>query len=120
MSTDPVVAFKTAIWFWMTASSPSCHAVMTGGWTPSAQDRDAGLLPGYGMTTYILYGGAESPECNRTSQAAQDGFGYYKTCCDSLRVGYGNNTFCQNDELAQPPSSSLHPPPPLSPQTPGG
>ncbi|KAM3316222.1 hypothetical protein ACQJBY_034387 [Aegilops geniculata] len=111
VSTDPVVAFKTAIWFWMTAPapSPSCHAVMTGGWTPSAQDRGAGLLPGYGMTTYILNGGTE---CNQTSAAAQDRVNnYYKKYCDILRVGYGNNTFCQNDELAQPPSSSLHPPP---------
>ncbi|KAM3316223.1 hypothetical protein ACQJBY_034387 [Aegilops geniculata] len=91
------------------APSPSCHAVMTGGWTPSAQDRGAGLLPGYGMTTYILNGGTE---CNQTSAAAQDRVNnYYKKYCDILRVGYGNNTFCQNDELAQPPSSSLHPPP---------
>ncbi|XP_044979827.1 L-type lectin-domain containing receptor kinase IX.1-like [Hordeum vulgare subsp. vulgare] len=117
VSTDPVVAFKTAIWFWMTAPappSPSCHAVMTGGWTPSAQDRDAGLLPGYGMTTYILNGGTE---CNQTSATAQDRVNnYYKKYCDILRVGYGNNTFCQSDKLAEPPSpSSLHPPPPPPP-----
>ncbi|KAF7050933.1 hypothetical protein CFC21_059228 [Triticum aestivum] len=114
VSTDPAVAFKTAIWFWMTAAapSPSCHAVMTGGWTPSAQDRHAGLLPGYGMTTYILNGGTE---CNETSAAAQDRVNnYYKKYCDILQVGYGNNTFCQKDELAQPPSSSLHPPPETS------
>uniref|UniRef100_M8B9K4 chitinase n=1 Tax=Aegilops tauschii TaxID=37682 RepID=M8B9K4_AEGTA len=118
VSTDPVVAFKTAIWFWTTAPAPStsCHAVMTGGWTPSAQDREAGLLPGYGMTTYILNGGTE---CNQTSAAAQDRVNnYYKKYCDILQVGYGDNTFCQNDELAQPPSSSLHPPPPGTPGEP--
>lgn len=33
VSTDPVVAWKAALWFWMTpqAPKPSCHAVMTGG-----------------------------------------------------------------------------------------
>ena len=33
VSTDPVVAWKTALWFWMTpqAPKPSCHAVMAGG-----------------------------------------------------------------------------------------
>uniref|UniRef100_A0A453J353 chitinase n=1 Tax=Aegilops tauschii subsp. strangulata TaxID=200361 RepID=A0A453J353_AEGTS len=43
VSTDPVVAFKTAIWFWMTPrhgaqKMPSCHAVMTGGWRPSRRE----------------------------------------------------------------------------------
>ena len=41
---DPVLAFKTAIWFWMTPRDPkpSCHAVMTGAYTPTAEDVAAG------------------------------------------------------------------------------
>ncbi|CAM0947147.1 unnamed protein product [Alopecurus aequalis] len=111
VSTDPVVAFETAIWFWMTPQppDPSCHAVMTGNWTPSAQDRAAGLLPGYGMTTNVLSGGAEC--FDNTSQAAQDRVDYYKQSCGTLQVGYGGNMFCKNDVLAVAPP----PPPPSSP-----
>lgn len=38
VATDPTVAFKTALWLWMTArspSQPSPHAVVTGQWTPT-------------------------------------------------------------------------------------
>ncbi|TVU48485.1 hypothetical protein EJB05_08123, partial [Eragrostis curvula] len=58
VSSNPVVAFKTAIWFWMTPQSPkpSCHDVMTNNWTPSADDRSAGRLSGYGETTNIING----------------------------------------------------------------
>jgi hypothetical protein len=47
---DPVLAFRTAFWFWMTAQSPkpSAHDVMAGRWTPSAQDTAAGRAPGFG------------------------------------------------------------------------
>jgi hypothetical protein len=81
---------------------------MTGNWTPSAQDRDAGLLPGYGMTGNIVSGGVE---CGPTSKTARDAAQYYKMYCDMLQVGYGDNVFCNDTKLAQPPSSSpLHPP----------
>lgn len=52
--TDPVVSFKTAIWFWMTPQSPkqSCHDVITGRWTPSAADRATGRVAGYGRRRY--------------------------------------------------------------------
>lgn len=47
---DPVLAFKTAVWFWMTPQSPkpSCHDVMTGLYTPTAADVAAGRAIGYG------------------------------------------------------------------------
>jgi hypothetical protein len=110
VSTDPVVAFQTAIWFWMTPQppEPSGHAVMTGNWTPSAQDSEAGLLPGYGMATYILTRGG--PECGgTTSKPAQDMVAYYERYCKVLQVGYGSNVFCKSSELA-----AQHPPPPPS------
>ncbi|CAL4912430.1 unnamed protein product [Urochloa decumbens] len=99
VSTDPVVAFKTAIWFWMTPQSPkpSCHAVMTGGWAPSAADRAAGRLPGYGLTTNIINGGQECGTGQGTD-GAKDRVGYYKRYCDMLRVGYGDNMACKNQK----------------------
>ncbi|CAL4920617.1 unnamed protein product [Urochloa decumbens] len=99
VSTDPVVAFKTAIWFWMTPQSPkpSCHAVMTGGWAPSAVDRAAGRLPGYGLTTNIINGGQECGTGQGTD-GAKDRVGYYKRYCDMLRVGYGDNMACKNQK----------------------
>lgn len=41
VATDPVVSFRTAFWFWMTAQppKPSCHAVATG---HGAVDADGG------------------------------------------------------------------------------
>ncbi|KAL6959880.1 Chitinase 1 [Sarracenia purpurea var. burkii] len=61
VATDPVVSFKTAIWFWMTpqGNKPSSHDVITGRWTPSDADRAAGRLPGYGVITNIINGGLE-------------------------------------------------------------
>ncbi|GJN09186.1 hypothetical protein PR202_ga27168 [Eleusine coracana subsp. coracana] len=77
VSNDPVVAFKTAIWFWMTRQSPkpSCHDVMTNSWTPSADDRNKG---------------------GQGTDGAKDRVGYYKRYCDMLGAGYGDNMFCKN------------------------
>lgn len=61
VANDVVIAFKTAIWFWMTPQSPkpSCHDVITGQWQPSDADIAAGRLPGYGVITNIINGGLE-------------------------------------------------------------
>ncbi|KAK7264502.1 hypothetical protein RJT34_32111 [Clitoria ternatea] len=92
--TDPVISFKTAIWFWMTPQppKPSCHDVITGRWTPSDRDRAAGRLPGYGVLTNIINGGLE---CGRVQDSrVQDRIGFYKRYCDLLGVGYGTNLDC--------------------------
>ncbi len=64
VDTDPVVAFKTAIYFWMTPQTykPSAHDVMIGKWKPNAADKAAGRLPGFGMTINIVNG---AMECNK-------------------------------------------------------
>jgi basic endochitinase B len=61
VETDAVVAFKTAIYFWMTPQTykPSAHDVMTGKWVPKATDKAAGRTPGFGMTINIINGQVE-------------------------------------------------------------
>lgn len=83
---DPVVAYKAALWFWMTpqAPKPSCHAVMQGGWQPSAQDAAAGRRAGFGMTTNIINGGLE---CNQPTNAkVEDRVGFFRRYAGILGV----------------------------------
>jgi len=58
---DPVLAFATAVYFWMTPRfpKPSAHDVMVGCWQPSDGDSSVGRLPGFGLTTNIINGGIE-------------------------------------------------------------
>ncbi|EEF36642.1 probable inactive chitinase-like protein LaCIC [Ricinus communis] len=96
VATDPVISFKAAIWFWMTPQSPkpSCHDVITGRWSPSAADRSAGRLAGYGVLTNIINGALE---CGRGwDSRVDDRIGFYKRYCDLLGIGYGNNLDCYN------------------------
>ncbi|XP_031493714.1 basic endochitinase [Nymphaea colorata] len=94
VATDPVIAFKTAMWFWMTpqAPKPSSHDVITGQWTPSSADVAAGRLAGYGVITNIINGGLE---CGHGTDArVADRIGFYKRYCDIFGVTYGNNLDC--------------------------
>ncbi|KAI3426598.1 S-acyltransferase [Psidium guajava] len=98
VATDPVISFKTALWFWMTPQSPkpSCHAVITGQWQPTAADNAAGRVPGYGVITNIINGGIE---CGKGSNPrVEDRIGFYKRYSDLLKVGYGNNLDCYNQK----------------------
>ncbi|CAN6285796.1 unnamed protein product [Urochloa humidicola] len=99
VSSNPVVSFETAMWFWMTPQQPkpSCHAVMTNGWTPSADDRAAGRLPGYGLTTNIINGGVECGK-GQPTPGAMDRFRYYKMYCQMLGVAQGDNVSCKNQK----------------------
>jgi hypothetical protein len=76
---DPVVAFKTAIYFWMTPQTykPSAHDVTTGKWQPNATDKAAGRTPGFGMTINIVNG---EIECGRGDNMynMNDRIGFYK------------------------------------------
>ncbi|KAA0025616.1 endochitinase-like [Cucumis melo var. makuwa] len=94
VATDPVIAFKTAIWFWMTpqGNKPSSHDVITGRWQPSDSDRDSGRYPGYGVITNIINGGVE---CGSGYNDAVNGrIEFYKRYCDMLGVSYGDNLDC--------------------------
>ncbi|EAZ27337.1 hypothetical protein OsJ_11278 [Oryza sativa Japonica Group] len=94
VASDATVSFDTAFWFWMTPQSPkpSCHAVATGQWTPSADDQAAGRVPGYGVITNIINGGLE---CGHgEDDRVADRIGFYKRYCDILGVSYDANLDC--------------------------
>ncbi|RVT98038.1 hypothetical protein EOD41_18295 [Mucilaginibacter limnophilus] len=58
---NAVIAFKTAIYFWMTPQSPkpSAHDAITGDWQPTADDKAKGRVPGFGNTINIINGALE-------------------------------------------------------------
>ncbi|GJR46444.1 chitin-binding, type 1 protein [Tanacetum coccineum] len=78
LATDPTISFRSAIWFWMTPqdNKPSSHAVITGSWSPSAADRSAGRISGYGVITNIINGGLE---CGKgQNDKVEDRIGFYR------------------------------------------
>lgn len=75
---DPVLAFKTAIYFWMTPQSlkPSAHQVMSGNWKPTPEDTKLGRIQGFGMTINIINGALE---CNKgENREMNDRIGFYR------------------------------------------
>src|SRR5690242_6732736 len=87
---DPVVAFKTAIFYWMTPilPKPSLHSVMAGEWQPSVADSAAGRVPGFGMTINIING---LMECGKGKNPAMlDRIGFYHYFLKRLGVEDSN------------------------------
>lgn len=73
---------------------PSCHAVMTGGYTPSPADLQAGRVPGYGLVTNVINGGLE---CNQpTDGRVLDRINYFKRYATLLSTTTGENLECRN------------------------
>nr|AUN87492.1 chitinase [Camellia fraterna] len=98
VETDPVISFKTALWFWMTTQlpKPSCHDVIIGNWTPTPADQAAGRVPGYGVITNIINGGLE---CGRGPDSrVESRIGFYKRYCSDeiFDVSTGDNLDCNN------------------------
>jgi hypothetical protein len=87
VETDPVIAFKTAIYFWMTPQTlkPSAHDVMTGKWQPNVTDKAKGRTPGFGMTINIINGAVE---CNKGDNmfSMNDRIGFYQAMLKKLGV----------------------------------
>ncbi|MBS1525412.1 MAG: hypothetical protein JST19_07175 [Bacteroidetes bacterium] len=79
VSTDPVVAFETAIYFWMTPQTykPSAHDVMTGKWQPNADDKAKNRKPGFGMTINIINGAVECGQGENVF-SMNDRIGFYQ------------------------------------------
>ena len=91
---DGEISFSTALWFWMTPQlpKPSCHAVMSGGWTPTPEDVNRGRTPGFGMTINIINGGKE---CGMGSnEQANSRVNFYRQFCQMLGVSIGDNLYC--------------------------
>ncbi|PWA48172.1 Chitin-binding, type 1 [Artemisia annua] len=96
LATDPTISFRSAIWFWMTPrdNKPSSHDVITGRWSPSAADRAAGRISGYGVITNIINGGVE---CGKGQiDKGEDRIGFYRRYCSILGVSPGDNLDCYN------------------------
>jgi chitinase len=96
VASDPILAYKAALWFWMTAQAPkpSCHDVMQGTWQPSKRDASLGRAPGYGMTTNIINGGLE---CGRPTNAkVEDRVGFFKRFAGILGAGIDESTLYCN------------------------
>jgi basic endochitinase B len=76
---DPVVAFETAIYFWMTPQThkPSAHDAMTGKWQPTATDKAANRISGFGETINIINGPIECGKGDNMA-AMNDRIGFYK------------------------------------------
>ena len=94
VTTDGVIGWETAIWFWMTPQSPkpSCHDAMIGAWTPSAADTAAGRRPGFGVTIDIINGGLE---CHMPGDArVADRIGFYMRYTTLLGVSPGADVDC--------------------------
>lgn len=84
VATDPVLAWETAIWFWMTPQSPkpSCHNVMVG--NQSDFDGDP-----FGETVNIINGGIE---CGHgMNPQLENRIGFYKHFADILGAPIPDN-----------------------------
>ena len=91
VETDPVIAFKTAIYFWMTPQTykHSAHDVMTEKWRPNAVDKAANRVPGFGITINIVNG---EVECNKGEKiySMHDRIGFYRYFLKRLGVSDAN------------------------------
>jgi chitinase len=97
VSHDGVVAFKTAIWFWMRPqdAKPSCHDVICGKWKPTPEDLALKRRPGFGMTINIINGGLE---CNTNDdvpkEEREERIGFYKHMAALLQVTIEKDCDC--------------------------
>ncbi|PON78525.1 Glycoside hydrolase [Parasponia andersonii] len=87
VATDPIVSFKTAIWFWMTQhnNKPSCHDIAI-----NANSKAKSQVPSYAVITNIINGNSGHRSSLDQSNAVTTSIGYYKRYCDMLKVSYGN------------------------------
>jgi basic endochitinase B len=97
VSHDGVIAFRTALWFWMRAqaSIPSCHDVMVGKWQPGAEDVKLGRRQGFGMTINIINGAVE---CGSQAPAIKaerlNRIAYYRYFAQQLKISIEKDCDC--------------------------
>ncbi len=98
VSTDPVLSFMSAIWFWMTpqGKKPSCHMVMSGEWMPNAHDIAGGRNKSkFGMTTNIINGGVECGGSFRADKS-EVRLGHYGFFSKLMQITPENELSCQD------------------------
>lgn len=97
VSHDGVIAFRTALWFWMKAQKPkpSCHEVICGLWQPTAEDLRLRRKPGFGMTINIINGGVECVgNAAEAKEAREERIGFYKHMASLLQVSVEKDCDC--------------------------
>jgi hypothetical protein len=97
VSRDGVIAFRTALWFWMRAQKPkpSCHDVVCGRWQPTAADLRLGRKPGFGMTINIINGGVEcNSQVGAVRSLREERIGFYKWFANLLQVPVEKDCDC--------------------------
>ncbi len=99
LSKITLLSFASALWFWMTPQfpKPSCHDIMTGRWTPTADDIQKGRLPGFGATVNVINGGVEcgtGADSSKTKYRYQ----YYQYFCNYFHVSPGDNISCSSQK----------------------
>lgn len=102
VKTNGVIAFQTALWFWMTPQppKPSIHDVITEIWHPSPIDVRHDRQPGFGMTINIING---EKECgNGRMNQANSRVNFYDRFTQLLGVDPGNNLFCDSMQPYDP------------------
>ena len=94
---NAVLAFASAIWFWMTPQypKPSCHEIMTGKWKPNDMDIQKGRKPGFGATVNVINGGVECGSGKDMDKTVYR-YRYYKYFCKYFKVTPGENIECSN------------------------
>ncbi|XP_020213678.1 chitinase 10 [Cajanus cajan] len=98
VANNSVIAFKTALWFWMTEQKPkpSCHEVMVGTYEPTEADIAANRTLGYGLVTNIINGGLE---CGIPDDArVNDRIGFFQRYTKLLNVDTGPDLDCANQK----------------------
>ena len=81
VASDPTISFTTAVWFWMTRSSPTCHDAM---------------VSGMGSFADTIRAFSEGRECglNPPHPAAEHRVQLYLSYCVALRVDPGTILYC--------------------------
>jgi hypothetical protein len=92
---DPVLAFASAIWFWMTpqGQKPSCHDIMVGQWIPNGEDSLKGRMPGFGLVVNVINGVVECGH-PQEMQKTHSRYLYYRYFCEYFQVNPGENISC--------------------------
>ncbi|XP_078444333.1 chitinase 10-like [Wolffia australiana] len=94
VANNSVIAFQTALWFWMTPQppKPSCHDVMVGRYKPTAADEAANRTAGFGLVTNIINGGLECGVPGNAQEA--DRIGFFHRYAQIFGVSVGSNLEC--------------------------